>query len=120
MSQYPGQFSRAISQTTACRKKYLAHVRGKQNYETINPDGPLTGNISTNYCHRSFHSSLLLQVCTLAQSFPSKRVAAFPTSLCSPARSPNPLLPALCHQYLGPAVLTPRWGSCNCIATILD
>lgn len=55
MPQYPGQISRAISQSTGYRKKYLTHVQGEQNYENINPDGSLTINISTNYHHCSFH-----------------------------------------------------------------
>lgn len=95
MPQYPGQISRAISQSTGCRKKYLTLVQGEQNYENINTDGPLTINISTNYHHCSFHSSLFLQVCTLAHSFPSKSISAFTALLHSPARSPNLPLHAL-------------------------
>lgn len=106
MSQHPGQISRATSLSTGCRKKYLTHVQGEQNHENI--------NISTNYCHRSFPSSLFLQVCALAHSFLSKSLGA------SPARAPSPPLHAFCHEYPDPAVLTPRWGSSNCVATILD
>lgn len=88
----------------------------EQNFENINPESSLAINISTNYYHLSFHPSLFLWACRLAQSFLSEGIAAEPCQVSQPSSPCSaPQVPGSCADPCANYSCL----SCNCNVIVL-